>query len=71
MSARSSSPDLQELEIEDVVRAEAAATEATLAKIVFRQDPVRGLVASVQVSRGQAELSESLAKYAFAFEISS
>ena len=64
-------PRLQELEIEDVVRAEAAATKATLTKIVFRQDPVRGLLASVQVSRGQAELSESLAKYAFAFEISS
>lgn len=64
-------PRLRELEIEDVVRAEAAATKAALAKIVFRQDPVRGLIASVQVSRGQAELGESLSKYAFAFEISS
>ncbi|MGO9336587.1 MAG: acyl-CoA synthetase [Terracidiphilus sp.] len=64
-------PRLQELEIEDIVSAEAAATKATLAKVVFRQDPVRGLLASVQVSRGQAELSESLAKYAFAFEITS
>jgi hypothetical protein len=47
------------------------AAKATLAKIVFRQDPARGLMASVQVSRGQAELSKSLAKYAFAFEITS
>lgn len=64
-------PTLQELEIEDVVRTEAAATNATLAKITFRQDPVRGLMASVLVSHGQAELSRSLAKYSFAFEISS
>jgi fatty-acyl-CoA synthase len=64
-------PRLQELEIEDVVRAEAATTKATLAKIAFRQDPVRGLTASVQVSRGQAELTQSLAKYAFAFEVTS
>ena len=64
-------PDLQKLEIEDIVRTEAMAAKATLAKIVFRQDPARGLMASVQVSRGQAELSKSLAKYAFAFEITS
>ncbi|HKN19973.1 MAG TPA: acyl-CoA synthetase [Terracidiphilus sp.] len=64
-------PDLQKLEIEDIVRAEAMAAKATLAKIVFRQDPARGLMASVQVSRGHAELSKSLAKYAFAFEITS
>jgi len=62
-------PHLQKLEIEDIVRVEAAAVNAMLARIVFRQDPVRGLVASVQVSRGQAELSESLARYAFAFEV--
>jgi fatty-acyl-CoA synthase len=64
-------PDLQKSEIEDVIRTEATATKAVLAKIVFRQDPVRGLMASVQVSCGQAELSKSLAKYAFAFEITS
>jgi fatty-acyl-CoA synthase len=64
-------PRLQELEMEDVVRAEAAAANAAVGKIAFRQDPARGLMASVQVSRGQAELNESLAKYAFAFEITS
>jgi fatty-acyl-CoA synthase len=64
-------PRLQEMEIEDIVRAEAAAAGAALTRIAFRQDPVRGLTASVQVSRGEAELSQSLAKYAFAFEITS
>jgi fatty-acyl-CoA synthase len=60
---------LQKLEIEDIVRAEAAATKAALAEIVFRHDPVRGLMACVRVSSGHAELSRSLAKYAFAFEV--
>ena len=64
-------PRLQELEIEDIVCTEATATNAAVGKIVFRQDPARGLMTSVQVSRGQAELNESLAKYAFAFEITS
>jgi fatty-acyl-CoA synthase len=64
-------PRLYELEIEDIVRAEAAEANATLAKIAFRQDPARGLVATVEVSCGQAQLRELLARYAFAFEIAS
>ncbi|MGB8259289.1 MAG: acyl-CoA synthetase [Terracidiphilus sp.] len=62
-------PQLQKLEIEDVVRAEAAEARATVVTISFRQDPVRGMVASVEVSHGQAELTRSLAKYTFAFEV--
>jgi fatty-acyl-CoA synthase len=64
-------PDLQRLEIEDLVRAEADATKADVTKIGFRHDPTRGLVACVQVSRGGAELRDALAKYAFAAEITS
>jgi fatty-acyl-CoA synthase len=64
-------PDLRRLEIEDVVRVEAAATNAALTNVSFRQDPTRGLTISVQVAQGGAQLRDALAKYAFAAEVTS
>ena len=62
-------PDLQRLEIEDLVRAEAAKAGAVVANISFRQDQTRGLTTCVQVSRGGEDLRIALTKYSFASEI--
>jgi fatty-acyl-CoA synthase len=62
-------PELQRREIDDVVRGEAQTLDAVVTGIDFRQDPTRGLVARIAVSRGGAELKDALAKYAFATEI--
>ena len=64
-------PELQQREIEDVIRAEAAAIRAELHDVRFRRDFSRGLVACAVVVSGGAELKAALAKYAFAVEIAS
>ncbi len=63
-------PDLQRLEIEDIVRAEAAGTGAGVSDIGFRQDPTRGLTVCVKASQGRDRLEEALAKYGFPSEVS-
>ncbi len=64
-------PNLLRREIEDVIRAEAAAVDVDVTRIEFRQDPVRGVTACVRVDGGEARLREALGKYAFAVEIAS
>ena len=64
-------PELQQREIEDVIRAEAAAIRAELQDVRFRRDSARGLVACAVVVSGGPELKAALAKYAFAVEIAS
>jgi fatty-acyl-CoA synthase len=62
-------PELQRLEISDVIRAEATAAGAVLTAVGFRQDPARGLTAVAQVSQGGTELEDALSKYAFAVDV--
>ncbi len=62
-------PNLQQREIEEVVRAEASSLNVKLETFRFRQDPSRGLSACARVDRDSAALKAALAKYAFAVEI--
>ena len=62
-------PDLQRLEIEDIVRGEAAKTSAAVSDVSFRQDPTRGLTACVTASHGADGLRKALEKYGFASEV--
>lgn len=62
-------PALVVREIEDVVRAEAAASGASLAAIDVRTDARRGLVAQVHLRGKSPALSSALGRYAFATEI--
>ena len=63
-------PNLQRLEIEDIVSAEAAKTGAVVSSVSFRQDLTHGLTVCVKVSQGGDVLKEALAKYGFASEVS-
>lgn len=62
-------PDLYRREIEDVVRAEAAAAGTVLTTLEVVQDPKRGVLARIAGSPDIAELRAALARYAFAVEV--
>ena len=63
-------PNLQQREIEDIIRAEAAAVGAELTDVRFGTDSARGIVAcATAVGGGPTPLRSALAKYAFAVEV--
>ena len=64
-------PRLVMMEIEDVVRQEAAKAGVALADVMVEQDPSRGMVARVTLTDPAAEapLHEVLGQYAFSVEI--
>lgn len=61
-------PALSMLEIEDVVRQEAAAAGVKLASLAVAQDARRGLLARITTSGASAALQAALARYTFQTE---
>jgi fatty-acyl-CoA synthase len=62
-------PALAMREIEDVVRAEAAAASIELTKVAVAQDATIGMVARISCAEGAHLLRERLERYAFAIDV--
>jgi fatty-acyl-CoA synthase len=62
-------PELQQREIEHVVRAEAAACGAELVTLNFERDSARGVIAIVELRTESQALRKALERYAFAVDV--